>query len=144
MNRIVFIFLVFSSTSFGQSLDTSYVKAHLKGEWELVYYLNSDGEQNFLRFGPEENDSSLLIQRVVFADYQLNTSEWLVYKPAEKLEQQGFWYFEYSKDGVFIDAEIEDFFFQGLYEVKSIDSNHLILLECDKQDDCNELYFVRK
>jgi hypothetical protein len=141
--KIFFVFSILSSSVYGQMLDTSSVKTNLNGAWEFQYELNSEGQKSYLRFGPEDNDSSLLIQVLIFDGYQISSSEMFNYNPSEKIEQQGVWSFWTNSNGIFILVELEDLFFSGIYEVKRIDSNQMILIECDKHEDCDELYFGR-
>ncbi len=96
-----------------------------------------------MRFGSQENDSSILIQTLEINGNQIKVIEAYKLKPLEKVEYDGFWHFWHFTDGVYINIESGDLLFEGIYEVKEINENQMILIECDKHDNCNELYFER-
>src|SRR5690554_1299939 len=141
---LTYISLILSITVLGQSNDTLTVKSEMNGEWEFQYFLDSTGAKSDLRFGPQENDSSVLIQTLVINENQIKVSEAYKLNPSEKIEYDGFWHFWHFTDGVYINIESGDLLFEGIYEVKEINENLMVLIECDKHDDCDELYFKRK
>ncbi|NQX92644.1 MAG: hypothetical protein HRT74_11065 [Flavobacteriales bacterium] len=72
----------------------------MKGTWELEYYITSDGEKNTLRFGPADNDSSILIQQLTFQDGMVLITEWLKLIPESKFVVESTCFF-YEYDGIF-------------------------------------------
>lgn len=92
----------------------------MKGKWEFQYFIDSKGAKNNLRFGPQENDSSILIQTLVINDNQIKVSEAFMLNPTEKIEYDGFWNFWHFTDGAYIDIKSEDLLFEGIYKVKKL------------------------
>jgi hypothetical protein len=139
---IVSLFFTFSVKA--QSYDTLKIKSEINGVWEFEYFLESTGIKSYLRFGLQENDSSILNQTVIIEGNKLKVTEAYKLFPTEKLESEGFWYFWHLTNGVFISIETGDLFLEGIFEIKVINKKKLILEVCDKHDDCREMHFKRK
>ncbi|MEO0404976.1 MAG: hypothetical protein AAF193_08905, partial [Bacteroidota bacterium] len=97
---LFFCALCFGTQAFSQDLDTLQLKSQMNGTWELEYCIYSSGEKEPLRFGPADNDSSLLIQQLTFQDGEVLITEWLKLIPESKYVVESTCFF-YEFDGVF-------------------------------------------
>lgn len=98
---LTFALLILTMTTMGQSSDTLKVKSKMNGNWEFQYFIDTKGIKSDLRFGPQENDSSVLIQTLVINENQIKVSETYKLNPLEKNEYDGFWHFT---DGMYINV----------------------------------------
>jgi hypothetical protein len=142
---IIAFICINSLVALGQSTDTLKIKDQLQGEWEVQYYLDEFGNKYYLSlsFENDEVDSLKIIQRIAFDENQLKLTEWIKKTPNDRLELNGVWFFGDLPDVTSIVLKSPHFFIDGVYEVKSISNNQLILYQSSREEDI-EWYFVKK
>ncbi len=131
--------------AFGQPADKDELERALNGEWQFKYEIDSNGVKDEIRFWNQENDSCTLKIKLTFKNSKLSIEEKYKYESKILFKNKGTWeIYEWIEGRIFLNFIIEDIFVSGIYELKIANENELILIECDKHDNCEELYFLKK